>query len=45
MEEKLSEGFVEFSDERSLRKSRSSKRKLSGSFGHALSGNNMVLYI
>ena len=43
-EEELSEGFVGFSGERSLRKSRSSKRKLSGSSGHALSENNMVLY-
>ena len=44
MEEELSEGFVRFSDEGSLRKSRGSKRKLSGSSGHALSENNVVLY-
>ena len=41
-EEELSEGFVGFSNERSLRKSRGSKRKLSGSSGHALSENNVV---
>ena len=44
-EEELSEGFVRFADEESLRKSRSLKRKFSGSSGHALSGNNVVLYI
>ena len=44
-EEELSEGFVGFSDEGGLRKSRGSKRKLSGSSGHALSENNVVLYI
>ena len=44
-EEELSEGFVGFTDEGSLRKSRGSKRKLSGSSGHALSENNVVLYI
>ena len=44
-EEELSEGFVRFADEGSLGKLRSSKRKLSGSSGYALSGNNMVLYI
>ena len=43
-EEELSEGFVGFSDEGGLRKARSSKRKLSGSSGHALSENNVVLY-
>ena len=45
VEEELSEGFVGFSDEGSLRKSRGLKRKLSGSSGHALSENNVVLYI
>ena len=45
MEEELSEGFVGFSNEGSLRKSRGSKRKLSGSFGHTLSEDNVVLYI
>ena len=44
MEEELSEGFVGFLDEGSLRKSRGLKRKLSGSSGHALSENNVVLY-
>ena len=44
-EEELSEGFVGFTDEGSLRKSRGLRGKLSGSFGHALSENNMVLYI
>ena len=44
-EEELSEGFVGFSDEGSLRKSRGLKRKLSGSSGHALSENNVALYI
>ena len=43
-EEELSEGFVGFSDKGSLRKSRGLKRKLSGSSGHALSENNVVLY-
>ena len=45
MEEELLEGFVRFSDKGSLRKSRSSKRKFSGSSGHALSENIVVLYI
>ena len=43
-EEELSEGFVGFLDEGSLRKSRGSKRKLSGSSGHALSESIVVLY-
>ena len=46
VEEELSEGFVEFSDEGSLRKSRGSKGKLSGSSGYALSENSVVfIYI
>ena len=44
-EEELSEGFIRFLDEGGLRKSRGSKRKLSGSSGHALSENSVVLYI
>ena len=45
MEEELSEGFVGFMDEGSLRELRSSKRKLFRPSGHALSENNMALYI
>ena len=43
--EELSEGFIGFLDKGGLRKSRGLKRKLSGSSGHALSENNVVLYI
>ena len=43
-EEELSERFIRFLDKGSIRKLRSSKRKLSGSSGHALSENSVVLY-